>query len=73
MRSLLAFLTTLPLAAAWNYSVLSGATESSFVSRSIQLSDVFQERTFVTLWNDNQFRFARSTGTGTGNCGRSLE
>ncbi len=47
MRSLLAFLTTLPLTASWDYFVLSGATESSFVSRSIQLSDVFQERTFV--------------------------
>ena len=32
MRDLLAFLTTLPLTAAWNYSVLSGAKESSFAS-----------------------------------------
>jgi len=48
MRLLLIFCLALPLRAGWNYSVLSGATEGTIVSRLIMFGgDVPQERTYV--------------------------
>ena len=48
MRLLLTFCLALPLTAGWNYSGLSGATETAFVSRLISFGgDVPQERNYV--------------------------
>lgn len=47
MRTLICLLACLPLTAAWNYTVLSEATESSFVSRLVLVNGAPQERTFV--------------------------
>lgn len=47
MRHLLCLVFALPLCANWNSYVLSGATEGTFVSRLVQISGVFQERTYI--------------------------